>query len=85
MELVHRGSKTTGYREGVPIFQIRYAGPSMDGQPIVNQGWRLYEMRWHKTRRGHGPVTNKYPREALIDVFETREIALDAAKEKYDF
>ena len=81
--MVKRGSQTTGYIDGKPVFRIVYAGPGMDGQPIVNQGWRLYEMRWHRKRRGVRKVKNRYPREALVDVFDTEEDALDAAEDRY--
>ena len=55
-------------------FRIEYHGPGEDGQPIKNQGWRIYEARWHKTRRGL-PVkrsrSQQKPRWALIEVCET--------------
>lgn len=81
MELVYRGSTAWGYRGGNPIFKVEYYG-SPPGIPIKDEGWRLYEMRWHKTRFGK-PVKNKYAREALVGVFETQEQALDSARVRY--
>jgi hypothetical protein len=71
-----------GYRGNEFLFRIAYAGPAKGGQPIVDQGWRLYEVRWHKTRFGR-PVRSKNPRYALISVHETRIEAEKAAMERY--
>lgn len=78
----HPGFDTiySGYRGSEYLFRIEYHGPGDRGQPIVNQGWRLLEVRWHKTRSGR-PVTNKNPRYALVGVYNTKDDAEDAAIE----
>ena len=75
------GNRLTGFRDGRPIFFIEYHG-SPPGVPIKDEGWRLYEARWHKTRFGQ-PVINKYPRKKLIDVFESRSEATSEALKRY--
>ena len=67
---------------GRPLFEILYYGPGEKGTTIVNQGWRLYEARWHKTRFGK-PVVNKYARWALVGVFGSEADALDAARKRW--
>lgn len=71
-----------GFRDGVPIFKIEYNGPGDFGQPVVNQGWNLFEARWHKTRFGQ-PVKNKYPRWARIGVHDTKGQAIIEAFKLY--
>jgi len=80
----HPGFNTiySGYRGNEFLFRIEYHGPGQGGQPVVNQGWRLLEVRWHKTRFGR-PVQNKNPRYALISVHDTLDDAKNAATERY--
>ena len=56
-----------------PLYKVEYCGPAGNVQ-IVNQGWRVYEARWHQKRFGL-PVKNRYPRWALMAVFETEDEA----------
>ncbi len=82
MKIDDRGNSLTGRRDGIPVFTISYCSSPTPGIPIVNDGWRLYEIRWHKTRFGK-PVKNKNPREALVGTFQSKARALEEARTRY--
>ena len=71
---VYRGNKLSGFVDGEPVFKMEYYGPGEDGQQIANQGWRIYEARWHTMRQGR-PVQNRRPRWALVGVFDSQSDA----------
>ena len=73
-------NREIGYgADGRPLYRIEYVGSGDDGTQIVDQGWRVYAMTWHKHRFGR-PVVNKYAREKLIGVCESREEARNFAR-----
>ena len=76
------GDKLTGYRDGAPVFKMEYAGPGDDGQRIANQGWRVYEARWHATRQGR-PVQNRRPRWAMVGVFDSQDGAMGEIERRW--
>ncbi len=59
---------------------ISYAGPTQDGLPVKDQGWRLYELTYARSRNGQ-PIKRKiqHPYRKLRGVFATYDEASDAA------
>lgn len=51
-------------------YKIDYCPPGDGGQQIEDQGWRVYEARWHKAYRNA-----QQHRWTLVDVFATQEEA----------
>lgn len=51
---------------------IQYAGPSEDGWPVKDQGWRVYELTYARSYMGY-PIKRKYqrPYRKLVGVFLT--------------
>ncbi len=72
--------------DGVPSYKLWYNAPD-EKFPVKNEGWNLYEARWHKHRQGR-KVRNRRPRWALVGVFDElyeafiAALQLASAKEK---
>jgi hypothetical protein len=48
-------------REEVTEYVIEYAGPSSDGLPVKDQGWRVYELTYARSYKGN-PIKRKIQR-----------------------
>jgi hypothetical protein len=57
-------------------YVIEYAGPSSDGLPVKDQGWRVYQLTYARSHKGN-PIkrAEQHPYRKLRGVFETREQA----------
>lgn len=62
---------------------ISYAGPSEDGLPVKDQGWRLYEFTYARTHKGN-PIKRlvQRPYRKLLGVFATYEEANNEARKR---